>query len=102
MRKIKRLQPHDFWQSEEHFEFRLNCTSYAEYLKFCKWITELIEQRKSQESYDQIIDKKFGKALCFNEKEDMELFQPRTPFIMHVTPQSFEIQKEEKAAKGKK
>lgn len=35
----------------------------------------------------------------------MELFQPRSPFIMHVNPQSFEIQKEKEeksAAKGKK
>lgn len=36
----------------------------------------------------------------------MEQFQPRSPFIMHVIPQSFEIQKEEKpaatAAKSKK
>jgi hypothetical protein len=33
----------------------------------------------------------------------MELFQPRTPFIMHVTAQTFEVPKEDKAAvKGKK
>lgn len=34
----------------------------------------------------------------------MEQFQPNTPYIMHVTPQSYEIQKEEKpaATKGKK
>ena len=48
------------------------------------------------ESYDQIIDKKFGRASCFNEKEDVELFQPRTPFIMHVKPEQFEARKEEK------
>lgn len=43
--------------------------------------------------------------MCFNEKEDAELFQPRTPFIMHVTPQTFEIPKEDKekpAIKGGK
>lgn len=29
----------------------------------------------------------------------MERFEPRTPFIMHVNPQSFETPKEEKAEK---
>lgn len=68
MRKVKRLEPSDFWQSEEFFEFRVNATVYAQHLKFCRWINETIEKRKTQESYDEIIDKKFGKAMCFNEK----------------------------------
>lgn len=68
MRKIKRLEPSDFWESEEFFEFRVNSTIYAEHLKFCKFIKETIEKRKTEESYDQVIDKKFGKAMCFNEK----------------------------------
>ena len=48
------------------------------------------------ESYDAFIDKKFGRAFCFNEKSDMELFQPRSPFIMHIKPESFEAKNEEK------
>lgn len=52
MRKTKRIEPEEFWQSEEYFEFRVNCTSYAEYMKFVAYIKDTIEQRKTKESYD--------------------------------------------------
>jgi hypothetical protein len=60
-------------------------------------LKEAVEKRKTMESYDEMIDKKFGRSFCFNKKEDAELFQPRTPFIMHIKPESFEAKKEEKA-----
>lgn len=28
----------DFWASEEYFEFRLNCSDYAQKFKFKQWV----------------------------------------------------------------
>ena len=41
-RLIKRMSVDEFWQSEERFEFRLNCSSYAEKLKFVKWVNQTV------------------------------------------------------------
>ena len=38
----KRKQPHpapkEFWESDEIHQFRVNCTPYADFYKFKKWI----------------------------------------------------------------
>jgi hypothetical protein len=73
-RKTQRLDPEDFWKSEDYFEFRLNCTDYAEKFKFKQWVIETVEASKKKESYDSFIDKKFGPIVTFNNKADRSHF----------------------------
>ena len=62
-------------------------------MKFKKWVEETVESSKKKESYDQIIDKKFGTVLTFNKKEDASRFQPVKPMILSVTPNHFNLPK---------
>lgn len=88
-----RPTPDEFWQSEQYFEFRLNCTAYAQHLKFKKWIIDTVEASKSKESYDSFIDKKFGAVLNYNKKEDTARFVPNKPAILTLTANHFALPK---------
>jgi hypothetical protein len=73
-RKTFRYEPEEFWKMEKEFEFRVNATKYAEHHKFKAWILHIIEQSKSQMSYDEFIDSKFGKVFSFSLPEDSERY----------------------------
>lgn len=88
-RKRFRLTSEEFWKSEQHFEFRLNCSDYAERFKFKKWVEETIEASKTKPSYDEFIDSKYGPVVTYNKKEDAKYFTAPKPAILSVTPLHF-------------
>jgi hypothetical protein len=92
-RRTPRPAPEEFWQSENYADFRINCSAYAPHLKFKRWITETVEARKSQPSYDEFINKKYGTVINFNKKEDAKSFEPFKPAILTVTPNHFNLPK---------
>lgn len=53
MRKEKSISPEEFMSSDQPHAFRVNCSKYAEFHKFKKWILKEIETRKKQKSYDE-------------------------------------------------
>lgn len=59
MRKERSISPEEFLKSEIPHKFRVNCSQYAEFNKFKKWILKEVEVRKVQKSYDQQV-----KELC--------------------------------------
>ena len=52
MRKEKAVSPEEFMHQEEPHAFRVNCSKYAEFHKFKKWMMREIESRRGQKSYD--------------------------------------------------
>lgn len=83
----------DFWESEDYFEFRLNCSDYAEKFKFKQWVIETVEASKKKESYDSFIDKKYGPTITYNNKTDRLHFQPSKPAVLTLTPDHFNLPK---------
>jgi len=53
MRKEKSISPEEFMNSDKPHAFRVNCSKYAEFHKFKKWILREVETRKKQKSYDE-------------------------------------------------
>lgn len=53
MRKEKSITPEEFMNSDKPHAFRVNCSKYAEFHKFKKWMLREIETRKKQKSYDE-------------------------------------------------
>ena len=60
MRKYPQISPEEFLVSEEPHQFRVNCSKYAEFNKFQKWMLEEIESRKNQKSYDEQVTELHG------------------------------------------
>jgi hypothetical protein len=60
MRKYPQMSPEEFLQSDEPHLFRVNCSTYAEFHKFKKWMLQEIESRKSQKSYDEQVNELHG------------------------------------------
>lgn len=60
MRKYPSISPEEFLKSETTHQFRVNCSNYAEFHKFQKWILKEIEERKSQKSYDSQVAELHG------------------------------------------
>jgi len=56
----------EFWNSEEEFVFRLNCTEYAEFRKFKKWIIEKVDKVKNGGSYEETVKKTFGEFETYD------------------------------------
>lgn len=74
---------------DKEVEFRVNATSYANHQKFKAWLLHKVEQAKSQPSYDEYIDKKFGTAFAYNRPEDIKKYEPVEPCITHISKASF-------------
>ena len=53
-------------------------------------------------SYDEFIDKKYGKVYNFNQKEDAEKFVPSKPAILAITPKHFDLPKKNEKLKEPK
>jgi hypothetical protein len=59
--------PEEFWNSEEEHLFRLNCSEYADFRKFKKWIISRVNEAKTKESFDESVKKVHGDFELFDD-----------------------------------
>ena len=68
----------EFWESNEPYNFRVNCSDYSEYRKFRTWfykqvpnsnyhICQVEEGQKEPLSYEERLFKKYGKYEKFDD-----------------------------------
>ncbi|EGR34622.1 hypothetical protein IMG5_005430, partial [Ichthyophthirius multifiliis] len=66
-RKQMHPSPEEFWEQDEPHMFRLNCSKYADFHKFKKWLLQEIEKRSKDIAYEQKILNKFGPFEIYDQ-----------------------------------
>ncbi|EAS00387.1 hypothetical protein TTHERM_00220600 (macronuclear) [Tetrahymena thermophila SB210] len=93
-RKQQHPTPQEFWESDEPHAFRVNCSNYADYHKFKKWIQTEIEKRASEKSYEEKIIERFGPYKIYDQYDQK--------YDLVKEPSVFKYGREYYLEKGKK
>lgn len=80
----KYLEPEEFWSSDEPREFRVAHSKYAERKRFVTWLRKELE---SEESFNEILDKKFGKVELYEDPDNLQPQVERKPAVYEYNQQ---------------
>jgi len=78
------MSPEEFMNSDKPHAFRVNCSKYAEFYKFKKWMLQEIETRKKQKSYDEQVAELCG-DFNIQDKFDKKYNTRKTSPIFEVS-----------------
>ncbi|KRX05264.1 hypothetical protein PPERSA_00565 [Pseudocohnilembus persalinus] len=102
-RKIRYPTVEEFWESNEPFQFRVNCSRYADFRKFQRWILKEVEEKQNGPSLDEIVLKKFGAINNYDDYnvKDYEIHQTPPVFIYNKSFWDDKQQQEQESGKKK-
>ena len=63
----KRPTEEEFWNSNQEYLFRIECTEYADWRKFKIWITEYLKKAENQNSIEEVTQEKMGKFETYDD-----------------------------------
>lgn len=89
MRKYPSISPEEFLNSEEPHLFRVNCSRYAEFHKFKKWMLKEIEIRKGQKSYDEQVTELHGDFDILDAYDKIHEVRTTSPLFEYCREQLY-------------
>jgi len=89
-REKKWPSPDEFWNSTEIQVFKIDCSTYADWRKFRRWIIEKCDESADKIPYEEELDTKFGKPNLYDEynkqyeiNNDMTVFKYDFTYFMN-------------------